>query len=233
MIRSNYKVVEMKNICLLLCLLFVSCGKLSTDNDNTVIVGYDEKEVVSTTEDDSLLGCLHGESSSRKENFDSIKDVTYENVYKLYSLYDVTPMLDGEYYKIESKKIYTNAKYFTRLLRFKDGRQSSAITFYGYSLKQIISFDNKVLLALNSLPFQGFSFQCKTVLLDGKLSPIKGQMFKAHRGEFCSIDTMYVNGTGFSIRISDEVFDGGIINIQDVQIDKNNKITKIENLAIN
>lgn len=106
----------MKNICLLLCLLFVSCGKLSTDNDNTVIVGYDEKEVVSTTEDDSLWGCLHGESSSRKENFDSIKDVTYENVYKLYSLYDVTPMLDGEYYKIESKKIYTNAKYFTTLV---------------------------------------------------------------------------------------------------------------------
>lgn len=223
----------MKIIYLLLCLLLSSCGKLSTDNDITVIVRNDEKEVVSITEDDSLWGCLHGESSSRKENFDSIKDVTYENVDKLYSLYDVTPMLGGEYYKIESKKIYTNAKYFTRLLRFKDGRQSSAITFYGYSLKQIISFDNKVLLALNSLPFQGFSFQCKTVLLDGKLSPIKGQMFKAHRGEFCSIDTMYVNGTGFSIRISDEIFDGGIINTQEVQIDKSNKIIKIVNHAVN
>lgn len=223
----------MKFIYLLLCILLSSCGKSSTDNDITVIVRNDEKEVVSTTEDDSLLGCLHGESNSRKENFDSIKEVTYENVNKLYSLYNVTPMLGRDYYKIESKKIYTNAKYFTRLLRFKDGRQSSAITFYGYSLKQIIPFDDKVLLALNSLPFQGFSFQCKTVLLDEKLSPIKGQMFKSHRGEFCSIDTMYANGTGFSIRIYDEIFDGGIINTQEVQIDKNNKIIKIVNHAVN
>lgn len=220
---------------LLLSLMLISCNqrKSNTDSSDSDSIESDTVESIQNVESDSLWGCLHGESNSRNENFDSIKDVNVDNVKKLYALYDVDSLFDGEFYKVESKKIYVNAKYFTRLLHFKEGHQTSAVTFYGYSLKEIIPFDgNKVLVALNSLPYTGFSFQCKTVLLSDELVPIKGQMFKAIKGEFCFIDTLYANNLGFTVEISDEVFDWGIINKQIVQLDKNNRILKYENQKV-
>ena len=208
-----------------------SCMSCSCKNDvNPKDIDSQGIEKKNNADKDSLMGCLHGESTTRKENFDSIRDVTTDNIEKLYSLYEVKAVEQGEFYIIEPKKIYDNARYFTRVIRMENGKQVAARTFYGYWLKGLFPDNNRILFALNSPSVNStaykYSFQCKTVLTDINFVPLRGQMFASSKGEYAYIDTIYTTDSGYRVEIVDEIFDGGEQGRDMVDLDFMNKVVR-------
>ena len=65
--------------------MYISCNNKATSKELNPQVFEND----SSAKENSLVGCLHGESITRKDNFDSIREVTSDNIEKLYSLYDV------------------------------------------------------------------------------------------------------------------------------------------------
>lgn len=217
-------------LCVYISMIFVplysSCNNKATSKELNPQVFEND----SSAKENSLVGCLHGESITRKDNFDSIREVTSDNIEKLYSLYDVKSVGDGKYYIVKPKKLYSNARYFSRVIRMENGKQVAACTFYGYSLKSIFPYGNRVLLALNSPSANStaykYSFQCKTVLTDNNFVPLRGQMYSPSKGEYAYIDTIYTTTSGYRVEIVDELFDGGEQSRDIIDLDLMNNVVR-------
>lgn len=212
--------------CIIVTLFYNSCQN-NTSSEDKAIDTLNNKVV---SEMDSLEGYFHGESTTRKENFDSITDVTSDNIEKLYSLYNVKSIRNGEYYIIEPKKLYYNARYFTRVIRMKDNIQVAARTFYDYALKSLFFTGDRILFALNppivTTHSYKYSFKCKTVLTDNNFVPLKGQMYSPSKGEYAHIDTIYATPSGFHLEVVDVIFDSGELSRDFIDLDFKNEIAK-------
>lgn len=137
-----------------------------------------------------------GESIYRKENFDDTTySVTSKNINLLYRSYNVN-MLDEDIYVIESKKIYSDARYLFRLIKFRNGRQVAARTFYDYSLKKFYKSGNQIVVSMNSLYWSGdnypSSFNSKIVILKDDLTLLRERVLAYKDGEYTYIDTMLI-----------------------------------------
>ena len=177
---------------LVIPLLLCSCSNERSDKRSASSV------VVNSSQTDSVDSSFQflGEAINRDENFDDTDHVvTVDNVMQLYRSYDVTSLGDG-YYLVESKKAYTNSRYLSRLLKFNDGVQIAAKTFYDYSLCDFCKMDEKLIVGLNSLqwsnPNYPSSFKCKVVAMSKELVPIKEKTLSYDDGEYTYIDTMYI-----------------------------------------
>ncbi len=106
----------------------------------------------------------------RKENFDLIDSITIDNIDLFYSNYHVWD-IDTTYTIINPVKLYHNARIFSRLLKFNElGEQINSITFYNYQIKEVLRYNNKVLIGLNSGKngnrYSKTNYTCRFVLLD-------------------------------------------------------------------
>ena len=152
----------------------------------------------------------------RPENFDKCPyDVTENNVQILYRKYEVTPVEGTDLYKITPHQLYTTSRYFTRLLKFKDGKQVAARTFYAWKIPYIFVQGDKYMIGLNSLAttagMNTSTFTCKTLLLDSNLKTIKEREYKYPEQkdiyEYAYIDTLYRHNNGYNFRIINTGFD--------------------------
>jgi len=119
-----------------------------------------------------------GKGTGREENFDSPGViVTTENVKELYRMYLVDKDAETGLYIVRPEKLYNNASYFNRILRFTGGKQVAARKFYGYHVVYVFENSNGYLLGLNSLSTTAgnntSSFTCKTILLDKETLKVK------------------------------------------------------------
>lgn len=202
-------------------------GSDSSDSGKTTTaVGPD-----SDIEKNSLYGCLHGEGRDRPENFDSISDVNIHNIRDLYALYNVTELEGGEYFIVESKKIYTNSKYLSRIIRMENGKQVAAFTFYDYSFAGMLESNGNLFFALNSLAFSGgysqSSFCCKLVMMDKKFTPIKGNMIKSKDKhlDYCYISDLKTSANGgVTIDVKEIGFDSDYYIDRTIVVDSKNNI---------
>ncbi len=106
----------------------------------------------------------------RKENFDLIDTVTTGNVFSLYSNY-IVRYIDTVYRVINPVKLYNSTRVFSRLLKFNElGEQINSITFYDYKIKEVLRYNNKLLIGLNSEAvgnaYSGTNNTCRFVLSD-------------------------------------------------------------------
>lgn len=156
-----------------------------------------------------------GEKGKRKDNFDDTTHVvTLTNVERLYRAYEVSFYEDGEYCLIESKKVYEEARYLSRLIHFSHGKQVAARTFYDYSLRGFLHIDDRIIVGLNSLSWSGSnypsSFDCKIVMMSKDFVPLKSNVEKyKHGGEYTYIDTMFITKEGnIQVDYVNTFFDG-------------------------
>ena len=135
--------------------------------------------VAANSKEDTIFYFL-GEAENREENFDQCPvQVTLENVRELYKKYEVAEVVGTDLYRVCPYQLYTNSKYFTRLLKFKDNQQVAAVTFYGWDVPYIFKQGKHYMIALNSLAspvgYNTSTFTCKTLLLDESLSHNTGK----------------------------------------------------------
>ncbi len=91
---------------------------ISTQTNTTST--YTAPYPVQDPEPEDTTFCFLGKAKGRAENFDRCPvPVTFDNVYELYRKYDVTPVEGTDLYMVCPKQLYTNSRYFTRLLKFK------------------------------------------------------------------------------------------------------------------
>lgn len=159
------------------------CGQMQPPQNNSSVeesisVGEDIENAES--EDFRFLG----EGDGRPENFDKCPEpVTTDNIRHLYREYMVASVENTDLYLVKPHKIYTSSRYFNRLIRFENGMQVAAITYYGWNIDFIYCREIRYLLGLNSLATTaGYknhsSFTCKTVLLDTSLNTISEREFR-------------------------------------------------------
>lgn len=101
--------------------------------------------VAANSKEDTIFYFL-GEAENREENFDRCPvPITLENVRELYKKYEVAEVVGTDLYRVCPYRLYTNSKYFTRLLKFKDNQQVAAVTFYGWDVPYIYSSKESII----------------------------------------------------------------------------------------
>ncbi len=215
----------MKRLLHLTCiLLLVSCAKeprlvyvqprvIYTPPTSSIT----PQHLAKVTEPEDTTFCFLGMAKGREENFDKCPvPVTLSNVYELYRKYDVTPVEGTDLYMVCPKQIYTNSRYFTRLLRLRDSIQVASITFYCCNTPYIFKQGNKYMVALNSLAttsgYNTSTFTCKTLLLDKSLKVLKEReyRYKEQRDPYYAyayIDTLVQKKNYYTFRIINSGFD--------------------------
>ena len=177
-----------------------------------------------------------GEGIDRNENFsDCPYEVTLENIAHLYREYVVSPINGMDLYLIYPEKIYTNSKYFTRIIRFSEGKQVAAHTFYYYNIPYIFHQNDKYLVALNSLAttagYNKSTFTCKTVLLDSSLNVIREReyCYKEQQDEhyaYSWIDTLYQDKNDYVFRVVNSGFDSDDYYVYTGRLSSENIVTE-------
>lgn len=139
-----------------------------------------------------------GAGIDREENFnDPTVEVTTDNIHHLYREYEVEQVPKTDLYRIRPHKLYTTSEYFTRLIKFKDGRQVAAATFYGWNIPFIFIQNSQYMAAFNSLAttagLNNSTFTAKTVLLDKNLNVVKQHEFKYKQQPGTFYDYIYID----------------------------------------
>lgn len=228
--------------CFLL-LAVVACSQSSSNGDNsTKDNGLDSAvsqdlfiEPPDTTLDTTFCFVCRGED--REENFDSCPvEVTVDNVAKLYRLYEVKPIENCDLYLVKPDRLYTTSAYFSRLLRFEDGKQVAAITFYGWSAPYVFPQDNDTyMVCLNSLAttagFNKSTFTCKSVLLDKSLKVISEREFRYKEQldayyAYVYFDTIIPRENGYDFRVINTGFDASDYFEYRGHLSKDNVVTE-------
>jgi hypothetical protein len=149
-----------------------------------------------------------GEKGGRKDNFDADIKVTKDNIDTLYRHYDVSQILeyqDTSYYKIAPKKLYSEARWFSRLVQMVNGSQTAAVTFYDYSITFVDILDDNLLIGLGSLkislPNTPSNFNCKAIILDKNLNQSFEKICHYFDYKYTFIDTMYLTNDGFYMEV--------------------------------
>lgn len=177
-----------------------------------------------------------GEGIDRNENFsDCPYEVTLENVAHLYREYVVSPIIGTDLYLIYPDKIYTNSKFFTRIIRFSGGKQVAAHTFYYYNIPFIFRQNDEYLVALNSLAttagYNKSTFTSKTVLLDSSLNVIREREYRykeqqdAHYA-YSWIDTLYQDKNDYVFRVVNSGFDSDDYYVYTGRLSSENIVTE-------
>ncbi len=159
---------------------------------------------------DNSFRCL-GKGLNREENFDKAPLVTINNVRHLYREYIVDSISNTDLYFIYPERIYYEAYYFSRLIKFAKGKQVAAKTFYGWHISYIYVQGRKYMIGLNSLATTAgcntSTFTCKTVLLDSKLNVIKEREFRYPDFEYTYFDTLAPVKNGYEFTVINTDFD--------------------------
>jgi hypothetical protein len=152
-----------------------------------------------------------GDKGARKANFDKYIKVTENNIDALYCHYDVLKILeyhDTTYYVIDPKKMYPNARWFSRLIQMVDGSQTAAITFNDYSIHFIDKMEDNLLIGLGSLrvsspPNTPSNFDCRAIILDKYLNKSFEKVFdyQQFQHDYTFIDMMYLTKNGFYMEL--------------------------------
>lgn len=245
----------------ILCLLlFIGCMK-----NNNPATGSGEEIInlaTETSEDKSMTQnpesvedsgfCFLGKgidpstNEFREENFDKYPyEVTEDNIQSLYRKYKIEKIAGTDLYLIEPFQLYTTSQFFTRLLRFENGKQVAARTFYAWSIPYIYQQGDKYMLALNSLAttagMNTSTFTCKTVLVDKDLNSIKTREYRYPEQSdsyyaYSYIDTLYKVPQGYSFRIINTGFDPedyyqyeGILSSENIVVKSFKKNIKVDN----
>lgn len=175
-------------------------------------------------------GINHDTGVLRAENFDDCPfEVTEDNVTELYRKYGVRKIDDTDLYIVSPHQIYTNSRYFSRLLRFKDGKQVAARTFYAWNIPYIFVQGDKYLIALNSLVttagYRNIStFTCKTMLLDSALNTINQREFRYSDYEYTYINTLYQTSKDYHFEVANIGFDSDDYYLYEGTLSKDNKV---------
>lgn len=216
-------------VFLLCCMVVVcSCGRTpkpvstddATEEDSVAECTYTAQSGDSVTpaeiKEDAPF-CFLGEAENREENFDQCPvTVMLDNVRELYRKYEVAEVVGTDLYRVCPYQLYTNSKYFTRLLKFKDNQQVAAVTFYGWDIPYIFKQGKHYMIALNSLAspvgYNTSTFTCKTLLLDESLRIIWEREFRYKEQKdayyaYCYIDTLIRQPNGYDFRVINTGFD--------------------------
>lgn len=201
------------------------------ENDEVKLYDFSQKKLHFQVTDPELKAILQknkmlnekypfrflGRAHNREENFDKCPyDVTTENVEHLYREYDLRYDKATNIYVVAPKKLYNSSEYFTRLLKFKNGKQVAARTFYNWHASYVFNNNNGYLVGLNSLATtsggQKSTFYCKTVLLDVDLNTVNERIFKYPEQKdsyyaYTYIDTLYKVNDGYRFRVINSGFD--------------------------
>lgn len=217
--------LNLKILSISCCLTICSCSFESNQNIDNKTSGNAEieitDEIISQVEDTAF--CFLGKGidtkteTYREENFDLCPyEVTEENIRQLYRKYKVEKLEGLDIYKIEPFQLYTTSQYFTRLIRFENGKQVVARTFYSWSIPYVFAQGNDYMIALNSLAttagMNTSTFTCKTMLLDNVFNTIKEQEYRYPEQAdpyyaYAYIDTLYATNDGYNFRIINTGFD--------------------------
>jgi hypothetical protein len=116
----------------------------------------------------------------RQDNFNVHDSLHINDVKRLYSNYDVE-LYKNQIAIINTKKLYNNARIFTRLIQFNsDGYQIHDTTFYNYVLYEFQMVDNLIIMELHppsvATPAnraRSIDLSSKTVIFNEKLELIK------------------------------------------------------------
>ena len=246
-------------LCFTCLVIFVGCKC----NNDSATDSTEELETVSTdTLDNQTTAQNSGEAEDsmfrflgegvdpdthkvREENFDKCPyEVTENNIHTLYREYKVEKIAGTDLYLIEPFKLYTTSKYFTRLLRFENGKQVAARTFYAWEMPYIFQQGDKYMLGLNSLPttsgMNTSTFTCKTELVDKNLNTIAAREYRYPEQSdsyyaYSFIDTLYKVPNGYAFRIINKGFDpedyyqyDGILSADNVVLESAKKNIKVK-----
>ncbi len=225
-IFGDPKILSIEGFTILLCiftfgLILGNSSPLIENNkteDNNYTTSAENSSAATTSEEqEDTTFCFLGEAVERKENFDKCPyQVTLENVDTLYRKYNVIKIDDTDLYKIVPKQLYTNSVFFTRLLKFENGRQVAAATFYGWRIPYIFEQEDGYLVAMNSLASpvgcNESTYTCKTVLLNKSLEVVKDKEYKYKEQKdayyaYAYIDTLYQEKDGYGFKIINKGFD--------------------------
>lgn len=205
-------------ICaLIIGMLFLGCKK--EKNLEKFIEEINQNRVVL----EDTMFCFLGKgidistNQYREENFDKCPyEITEDNIQTLYRKYDVKKIEGTDLYLIEPFQLYSTSQYFTRLLKFDNGKQVAARTFYAWSIPYIFKQGDQYMLALNSLAttsgMNTSSFTCKTELVDKNLNTVRSREYRyPEQAEanyaYSYVDTLYQVPNGYNFRIINTGFD--------------------------
>lgn len=212
--------------------IFISC-----QNSNNNLVQEERIEDASLRIDTVKQFKFLGEKVE-PENFNNSEIVvTSENIERLYSKYDMSLIFkkgNQKFYTIIPQKLYHNARYFTRIVKLMDDKQSNSVTFYDYELYYIKPIGDNYLIGLNSLVHSSTHYPscycCKILIVNEDLKVIHEKVF-LHKNfpgfDYTKIDTLYQSNDGFFAELLNYPqvdADGGVQ--YKVYFDKNGKILR-------
>lgn len=244
---------------LIIGLLLTNCkkekysGQLVEESVKADTVFNNDKEISHNTiiQEDTMF-CFLGKgidtstNQYREENFDKCPyDVTEDNIQTLYRKYDVKKIQGTDLYLIVPFQLYTTSQYFTRLLKFENGKQVAARTFYAWRIPYIFQQGDHYMLGLNSLAttsgMNTSSFTCRTELVDKNLNTVRSREFKYPEQSdayyaYAYIDTLYEVDKGYAFRIINTGFDPedyyqytGVLSKDNVVLESVKENIKIDN----
>ncbi len=176
-----------------------------------------------------------GKGINREENFDDCSvEVTKDNLYQLYREYNVEWIPSADLYKVYPEALYTTSAYFTRLLKFENGKQVASATYYGWNVPYIFAQGDGYFAAFNSLSttsgFNTSTFTAKTVLLDSNLNTLKEREFRFKEQKdsyyaYVYIDTLVQKSDGYDFVVINTGFDADDYYEYKGHLSKDNVVT--------
>ena len=153
----------------------------------------------------------------------------------MYRKYKVEKDSLTDLYIIRPHKLYNDSYQFNRIIKFDNGIQTSAITFYGWIIIAVFDIPNGYMVALNSLPVRvgcnKSTYTCKTVLMDESLRIINEREFKykEQKDEYYAysyFDTIFEkNSKRIFFRVINSGFDTDDYYEYQGEINYDNKVT--------
>ncbi|NOQ71435.1 MAG: hypothetical protein GQ574_05515 [Crocinitomix sp.] len=149
----------------------------------------------------------------RQDNFNVLDSLHISDVERLYSNYEIEFYENNEVV-IQTKKLYLDAKIFTRLIKFNQmGYQINDTTFYNYRLFEL-KVDSKIKIITLNPPtvatpanqIRSKDFTAKTLILGENFELIK-EVIEPNRGLFCGF-------TGAKVKAKDTL----LLNFQVVEV---------------
>lgn len=120
----------------------------------------------------------------RPHNFDDDKHFSPKSLDSIYRYYDVVCIKKDSLYLVKPKKLYNDARLFTRLITYQADKQVANITINDFESTNIIETSNGYLVGLNNFDhgtsrlFTNTGYSIKVLWLNKKLKILKEYHFR-------------------------------------------------------